>query len=178
MTEELHRVAIVGSREFNDALFMDKVVWRLVQRYGDRLVIVSGGARGADMLAELAARRLCKRPPERIEALWSLHGDRAGPIRNEQIAKVSDEMVAIYDPRSRTRGTAHAVKSMLKLGKQVYLYLVEVRTWVTDPDVLKKWVDSIIIPMPHEPSYESTQAARYAPSWKLRSAGQAARRRR
>lgn len=168
MTEELHRVAIIGSREFDDARFVDKVVQRLVDRYGDKLVIVSGGARGTDLLAELAARRLCKHPPERIEALWAFQGDRAGPIRNEHIAKISDEMVAIYDPRSRTRGTAHAVKSMLKLGKQVYLYLVETKTWVTDPDELKKWSESIIIPMPHEPSYEELQRRRYAPSWKLR----------
>ena len=85
-------------------------------------LIVSGGACGADTLAERFASE--RKLPKRIHyAQWAKHGARAGPIRNRLIVDDCDELVAFWDGRSR--GTRSAIK-MARAKNGVKVHIVKV----------------------------------------------------
>ena len=99
---------VVGSRTFNDYELMKRKLDKLLQNQ-DKVVIVSGGAKGADSLAEQYAKEkgyILKVFP----AQWSKYGNRAGYIRNEEmhqyISKATKRgVVAFWDRQSH--GTEH-----------------------------------------------------------------------
>lgn len=87
-----HRIAVFGGRDYSDAARVDAALEALARKYPprnprrSRLVIVTGGAPGADRLAEI----WCALHPERAEnerhpADWNRHGCAAGPIRNQEM---------------------------------------------------------------------------------------------
>ena len=59
--------------------------------------VVSGGARGADAFGESWARRRGL-TVKQFPAEWHKHGNAAGPIRNEQMAKYAVGGVAVLFP--------------------------------------------------------------------------------
>lgn len=125
-------VAIVGSRTFMDMKAMEIVVKRLLERDPD-LVVVSGGARGADTLAEAAARKLCKSPPVIFHADWEKHGRGAGFKRNQQIVDFADQLVAWWDGASR--GTLDSMRRAVVAEKPVFVYNTTARRWLTDEEI-------------------------------------------
>ena len=70
--------------------------------------IVSGGAKGADMLGERYAAEKGY-AIKRFTAEWGKYGKKAGPIRNTEMARYADALVAFYDGESR--GTANMIKA-------------------------------------------------------------------
>lgn len=92
------RLAVVGTRTFERMELVDGYLDRLRAEHPG-LVIISGGARGADRLAADYARR------HGIELVlfhadWAAHGRRAGALRNRQIVDSADALVAFWDERS------------------------------------------------------------------------------
>jgi hypothetical protein len=85
--------------------------------------VVSGCARGVDSDGEYIADQKGI-PVRRFPADWDGLGKRAGYIRNAQMAEYADALIAVWDGKSR--GTAHMIETMRKLGKQVYVHRVEV----------------------------------------------------
>jgi hypothetical protein len=75
-------------------------------------------ARGADRLGALFAEEYHV-PLHKFPADWEAHGKRAGFIRNDAMSKAADGLVAFWDKRSR--GTAHMIQTMKKLGKFVHV---------------------------------------------------------
>lgn len=71
---------VVGSRSFNDYKLMKEKLDKLLVNQSS-VLIVSGGARGADALAEQYAKERCY-PCEVFPANWST-GRSAGYVRNE-----------------------------------------------------------------------------------------------
>lgn len=113
-------VAIVGSRDFEDQFVVGQAVLRLTEKHPD-LTIVSGGARGADTIAETIARRL--RIPLIIHLPdWNLHGKSAGFKRNDLIVRDADMVVAFYAPGPRSKGTQHTIIAAHLKGIPVYIY--------------------------------------------------------
>jgi hypothetical protein len=99
---------IVGSRTFTDYEFMKRKTDYLLQNYQD-IVIVSGGAKGADALAK---RYALERNYKYVEfpANWDTYGKSAGYIRNEQMLKFVSTYqcrgcIAFWDGKSK--GTKH-----------------------------------------------------------------------
>ena len=78
---------VAGSRTFNNYALLEQKLNIALQRQHDKdIVIVSGGARGADALAE----RYAKEHGYQLRvfpANWNKHGRRAGMIRNEEMHK-------------------------------------------------------------------------------------------
>lgn len=104
------KVIIAGSRTFNDFDTLCKVCDNVLQGQTD-IEIVSGTARGADQLGERYALERGY-PVKRFPANWNKHGKAAGYIRNEEMAKYADALIAFWDGKSR--GTMH----MINLAKQ------------------------------------------------------------
>jgi predicted Rossmann fold nucleotide-binding protein DprA/Smf involved in DNA uptake len=104
------KVGVVGSRNFDDYERMSQVL----SDY-DITTIVSGGAKGADSLAE----RYAKEKGIKLivfKAEWDKYGRQAGFIRNRDIVSGSDMIIAFWDGQSR--GTQHTISVATKRGKE------------------------------------------------------------
>jgi hypothetical protein len=66
--------------------------------------VVSGGAKGVDTAAERFAEA-AKLPFKLFPADWDKYGKGAGFIRNEQMAKYADALLAVWDGFSRGTNT-------------------------------------------------------------------------
>jgi len=116
------RLAIVGSRNFTDQEFFNECMSKFVKEYGSPTKIISGGARGADTLAEEYAKRegiiLTIHNPD-----WELHGKSAGPIRNALIVK--DCNIVLAFPSKNGRGTQDTIKKANDANKKVVIHWVQ-----------------------------------------------------
>jgi ribonuclease HI len=97
------RVIVAGSRTFNDAALLAHKLDGILARCQE-VVVVSGGARGADQLGEQYAQERglgCIR----MAADWELYGKSAGYRRNEQMLEIATHVVLFHVRDSP--GTAH-----------------------------------------------------------------------
>lgn len=93
------KLAVVGSRTFSDYDLLKSKLNEIQTASGKITQINSGGAFGADRLAERYAVEYSI--PTRIFLPdWNKYGKRAGPLRNEEIIKCSDKVVAFWDGKS------------------------------------------------------------------------------
>lgn len=133
------KIAIVGSRNFEDyELLYDTLKefcfnvdyegdsngeWSEVLYHKfDNITIVSGGAKGADTLAEKFADMFCFKK-EIHYPKWDLYGKQAGFVRNKKIVEACDVLFAFQINKSK--GTQHSIDLAKKAGKEVYVIEVE-----------------------------------------------------
>ena len=126
-------IAIVGSRDFEDYELLKFQLLKYINKRLDSIVIpgepyrradldvniVSGGARGADTLAEKFAnefglKKMIFKPD------WNMYGKSAGFIRNRKIVENCDVLFAFQVNKSR--GTQHSIDLARELKKEVYVY--------------------------------------------------------
>jgi len=100
------RVAIVGSREFSDYSLLREKVLSVISPEKIECVI-SGGARGADALAEKFADEFGLNKDIR-QADWNRYGRQAGFIRNGVIVDACDVLIAFW--MNRSSGTSDTIK--------------------------------------------------------------------
>lgn len=97
----MFKLAVIGSRTFTD--------YQLLKNELDKFppfTLISGGAKGADKLAEQYAdlhdyEKVIFRPN------WDLYGKSAGFKRNVEIIQECDECIAFWDGKSN--GTQHSI---------------------------------------------------------------------
>jgi len=108
------KIGVVGSRTFNDYDLMCKVLSSCGQ-----FTLVSGGAAGADFLAERYADEF---KLDRIIHIpkWEEYGKSAGFIRNALIVEDSDIVIAFWNLKSK--GTEHTINLCKKSGKKVFTF--------------------------------------------------------
>ncbi len=113
------RVAIVGGRDFDDYV--------LLRNYGNilteklprpHIVIVSGGAKGADTLAEQFAREH-RYDSQIFPAEWGKYGKSAGFIRNQTIVDNCDMVLAFWNGISK--GTQDTIEKAKKAKKPTFI---------------------------------------------------------
>ena len=132
-------IAIVGSREFNDYDDLKEQLCEFIfdikyeggndgdwtpvyyNRY-DNVKVISGGARGADTLAEKFAdefnfEKIIFKPD------WDLYGRRAGFVRNVKIVDACDVLFAFQINKSK--GTQHSIDLAREKNKEVYVFEVK-----------------------------------------------------
>ena len=109
------KLAIVGSRSFTDYKLLSDTLRPFLIEHDD-LIIVSGGARGAD---SLAARWANANHLPLVEFIpdWGRNGRRAGYLRNREICDYADAGIAFWDGDSR--GTTHAISIMTMQDKPI-----------------------------------------------------------
>ena len=100
------KVIIAGSRDFNNYELLRNKCNRILSNVKEDITIVSGKARGADSLGEKYAKEKGYKIEE-YAANWDNYGKAAGYIRNEQMAKNADYLIAFWDGESR--GTKHMI---------------------------------------------------------------------
>ena len=115
------KLIIAGGRDFNDYDLLIDSVNELIEKgilIEGSITIVSGMARGADTLAvQLSLDN--DLPLLKFPADWNLHGKAAGFIRNQQMAKEADMLLAFWDGKSK--GTRHMIEYMEGLSKPAYV---------------------------------------------------------
>jgi len=107
------KVAIIGSRNLNIK----------IKEYlpADISVIISGGARGIDTLAEIYAD---KNGVQKMIFLpnYAKYGKTAPLVRNKLIVDNADLVIAFWDGNSR--GTKFTIDYAKKQGKKAVVYIV------------------------------------------------------
>ncbi|MGL5316725.1 MAG: DUF2493 domain-containing protein [Peptostreptococcaceae bacterium] len=105
------KVIVAGSRGIEDYQYVRSILDKIITEDDE---IVSGMAKGIDSLAVRYAKEKGKKLHE-FPADWGKHGKRAGYLRNEEMGKFADTLVAIWDGESK--GTGHMIDIMRRLGK-------------------------------------------------------------
>jgi hypothetical protein len=112
--KDTFNVIVAGSRSFgNYALLKEKLDAILKEKKTTHQVqIISGGAAGADQLGEIYAKDH-DLDLKLFPANWKLHGNKAGYIRNTEMARHAQAVVVFWDGKSS--GTRHMIKTAHKL---------------------------------------------------------------
>lgn len=116
------KLAIIGSRDFIDYEYMRKTLKEKLPRTPITLII-SGGARGADSLAE----RYAKENNIPLKVYWAdlvKYGRSAGYRRNIDIVKEVDFVIAFWDGKSK--GTKHSIDLCYQYNKQLIIEIVKI----------------------------------------------------
>ena len=110
-----YRIAIIGSRDFNNYNYVESKVKELMPKEDLEFIIVSGGARGVDTLAEQFADKY-NYAKEIYRAKWHSHGKCAGYLRNHDIVRHADMVIAFWNGISK--GTKHTI-NIAKNGERI-----------------------------------------------------------
>lgn len=113
------RVLICGSRNWKEEdVIPEYRIEEYIKTLPPNAVIVHGAAPGADTVADRVARERGHTVIE-FKANWTLYGDAAGPIRNQEMLDIGkpDRVVAFHEDIVNSVGTkdmiARARKAML-----------------------------------------------------------------
>jgi predicted Rossmann fold nucleotide-binding protein DprA/Smf involved in DNA uptake len=107
------KFAVVGDRKFTDYKLMREELAKI-----DGITeIVSGGAPGADTLAEEWSKEYLGKDAKVFPAEWNKWGKRAGPIRNRLIWEYADQGIAFLAPWSK--GTKNSIEWAEFFGKKI-----------------------------------------------------------
>ena len=128
------KVAVVGSRDYQNIRKIKDTLFQLKQKFGDKLIIISGGAKhGADKFARKYALEFGMRyrefnPAHTTKNLYSAMSDDyyEKPYhvsqfhhRNMLIARDCDVMMAFIANGADSGGSMSAIKRAKKLNKKV-----------------------------------------------------------
>ncbi len=105
-------IIVSGSRSITDYDYLKEcldlvISSKLANIDPEKVVIVSGGARGVDQLAEKYAKEKGYKT-KIFKAKWDKHKKSAGFKRNMDMARVGDVLVSLWDGKSP--GTKHMMK--------------------------------------------------------------------
>ena len=127
------RVAIIGSRRYENKKKIKDFVFKLKQQYGDKTIVVSGGCKqGADRYAKKYALELglqyeeyppfhevhnlyCSLPESRYDKPFSMRNFFA---RNKILVGTSDFIVAFIPKGVEANGTMNVLEYAKKLNKK------------------------------------------------------------
>jgi hypothetical protein len=112
------KTIIAGSRNFEDLL---KMTEELNDIDFEITEVISGDARGADRTGEAWAK-INNIPIKKMPADWDRYGRSAGYIRNEDMAKCAEVLIAFWDGESR--GTKHMIDIAERLCLKVMIVSV------------------------------------------------------
>lgn len=113
------KVIVAGSRGITNYAIVKKAI--LDSKFS-LIEIVSGGARGVDVLGERFATEH-KLSVKRFIPDWDGLGKSAGFVRNKEMADYADALIAIWDGESR--GTKNMIATMQTQGKKVFLRTIK-----------------------------------------------------
>ncbi|APC43114.1 hypothetical protein SEA_KERBEROS_66 [Mycobacterium phage Kerberos] len=115
----MRRVLITGSRVWKDRTTVWDALSDELHRSPYGLVVVHGGARGADDIADRWAWGMRQEgfnvTPELHRADWEWHGKKAGVLRNIEMVRAGADVCLAF-PLGRSVGTRHCMREAQKAG--------------------------------------------------------------
>ena len=116
-----YRIIIAGGRDFNDYDYLRSCCLPIVDHLACKheLIIISGHAKGADLLGEQFANEQGL-TLEVYPANWKSHWRSAGFKRNEMMGDIANGLIAFWDGRSH--GTKHMIEYAKSKGLNVYVF--------------------------------------------------------
>lgn len=124
----MSKVVIAGSRTITDKDKIYDVLYGLSQDWWEKWPVgigpfrpefISGTAKGPDQIGEEFAEKEGWKVT-RMEADWHKHGIKAEILRNIEMAKYGDILVAFWDGKSS--GTRHMISQGLEFMNEVHVY--------------------------------------------------------
>lgn len=112
----MYKVLICGDRYWSKSSSIRREIERLIKVAGraDKLLVIHGGARGADSIAGQEAQELGVHTAQ-VDALWDSYHRGAGPKRNAVMLTLDpDEVVAFHPDIESSKGT----KDMMSRAKR------------------------------------------------------------
>lgn len=100
------KVIIAGHRDYED---YDELLKAVESCPFEITEVVSGHARGVDQMGERWSREVLKAEPKVFPADWNRFGNGAGPIRNAEMARYGEALIALWNGRQRG-GTWNMIK--------------------------------------------------------------------
>jgi len=120
---KMTKIGIIGTRSRDDIESYNKVALAFLPIYKEGDIIVSGGCpKGGDRFAEVIAER-CIIPIKIYPADWERYGKGAGFIRNTDIARESDVLIACV-ASDRKGGTEDTIKKFQKFHPKSLLIVI------------------------------------------------------
>ncbi len=123
------KMAVVGSRNFDDFTRLEGYIdlfFGILEGLEAERTIISGGAKGADSLAEryvIKSNKYHKFPIDIKKEIflpdWNGLGKKAGFVRNHQIVDACDMVLVFWDGKSK--GTAHTIELAKKAKKPTFI---------------------------------------------------------
>lgn len=112
MDKEIYGIIIAGGRDFDDYSLLQSKCLPIIERQmvNHDVIIMSGHAKGADMLGE----RFAEEHGLKLEvypADWKTHYRSAGFRRKEQMGNIANGLIAFWD------GESHGTKHMIEYAK-------------------------------------------------------------
>lgn len=115
------KLIIAGSRHLRNPEAIEYAVRSMGIRPWDIEEIVSGHCWGTDLLGELWARKRGI-PIKVFPADWLTHGRKAGPLRNEKMARYANALLAIKIVGVESRGTDDMIRRAEKHKLHVHIF--------------------------------------------------------
>ena len=112
MASQAFFLVVSGSRTFSNANIIAKHLQQALQKQ-PHLVLISGGAKGADALVKQWAYQH-QVPCLVVPAKWSQYGKAAGPIRNNFMLTMGHGLLAF--PQAGSKGTVGVINKAKQLG--------------------------------------------------------------
>ena len=131
---------VAGSRSYENYEEFEKTMDFFLKEQAP-VILVSGGAKGADHLAEIYAEKHGI-PIKVFPADWERLGRKAGPIRNEEMHKYISEkekrcVICFWDMKSR--GTGHSLNLSRQYNNPLYIYNFLEHRFVWEYDWVGSW---------------------------------------
>lgn len=115
----MRRILVTGSRDWVARTTIWNALNQELLQFPDGIVIVHGGARGADDIADRWAWGMlqyqCRVQIEKYPADWELYGKRAGSIRNQQMVDLGADVCHAF-PLEGSIGTRHCMARAMAAG--------------------------------------------------------------
>lgn len=118
------KVVIAGPRNFTNKEFIFSKLLELEILYHDGKdweEIIVGGAKGMDTIAKQYANEFFY-PLREFPSDWNKYGKSAEPIRNQEMAKYADVLIAFYNG---SRGISDIIKQAMQHGLTIHIIPIQ-----------------------------------------------------
>ena len=120
------KLALVGSRDYTNYSQFKSVINKTLKKWNKKIsdvtLVISGGAKGADTLAEQWANEY-KKPMTTFIPDWKAFGKGAGIMRNTDIVNWCTHMIAF--PSIKGKGTQDSIQKAKNAEKPVEVFYID-----------------------------------------------------
>jgi hypothetical protein len=114
------KVIIAGHRDYED---YDELLVAIDECPFEITEVVSGHARGVDQMGERWSETVLHKDATVFPADWDRFGNGAGPIRNAEMARYGEALIALWDGRQHG-GTWNMIKQARLRRLKVHIHRV------------------------------------------------------